>query len=149
MTEEKIKRMLDACYLAKRIRELLPPLPEGVTPAYIQYMDVMHTLKKKQKHIKVSDISDVLHLPRPGVTRTLKEMEQKGYVKKEVSKEDGRITYISITPKGEALSNKYDRDYYSRLVPYLENISNEEVNTMISVIEKLYAVMSEGSVCIE
>lgn len=36
---DKIKRMLDACYLAKRIRELLPELPEGVTPAYIQYMD--------------------------------------------------------------------------------------------------------------
>ena len=43
MNEEKIKRMLDACYLAKRTRELLPELPEGVTPAYIQYMDVIHT----------------------------------------------------------------------------------------------------------
>ena len=41
MNEEKIKRMLDACYLAKRTRELLPELPEGVTPAYIQYMDVV------------------------------------------------------------------------------------------------------------
>ena len=28
MNEEKIKRMLDACYLAKRTRELLPELPE-------------------------------------------------------------------------------------------------------------------------
>ena len=35
MTNEKIKRMLDACYLAKRIREMLPPLPEGVMPSYI------------------------------------------------------------------------------------------------------------------
>ena len=33
MNSDKIKRMLDACYLAKRIRELLPELPEGVTPA--------------------------------------------------------------------------------------------------------------------
>ena len=38
MTTEKIKRMLDACYQAKRIRELLPPLPQGVTPSYIQHM---------------------------------------------------------------------------------------------------------------
>ena len=44
VSTEKVKRMLDACYLAKRIRELLPPLPEGVTPAYIQYMDVIHSL---------------------------------------------------------------------------------------------------------
>ena len=78
MNEDKIKRMLDACYLAKRIRELLPELPEGVTPAYIQYMDVIHKLKKKSENVKVSDISDYLKLPRPGVTRTVKEMEKKG-----------------------------------------------------------------------
>lgn len=149
MTEDQIKRMLDACYMAKRVRELLPPLPEGVTPAYIQYMDVIHKVLMKKKQVKISDISDSLQIPRPGVTRTVKEMEQKGYLQKKISKEDGRITYISITSKGEELSNKYDRDYYSRLVPYLENISNEEVNTMISVIEKLYAVMSERSVRIE
>ena len=45
MTEEKIKRMLDACFLAKRIRDFLPELPDGVKPAYIQYMDTIHKLQ--------------------------------------------------------------------------------------------------------
>ena len=62
MNEDKIKRMLDACYLAKRIRELLPELPEGVTPAYIQYMDVIHKLKKKSENVSVSH-SIFLSLP--------------------------------------------------------------------------------------
>lgn len=31
MTVEKIKALLDACYQAKRARELLPALPKGVT----------------------------------------------------------------------------------------------------------------------
>ena len=52
MTTDKIKRMLDACYLAKRIRELLPELPDGVTPAYIQYMDVIHTLQNGDSDVK-------------------------------------------------------------------------------------------------
>ena len=56
MTAEKIKRMLDACYLAKRIRELLPELPEGVTPAYIQYMDVIHSQQESKERVKVSNI---------------------------------------------------------------------------------------------
>ena len=109
MNSDKIKRMLDACYLAKRIRELLPELPEGVTPAYIQYMDVIHNRQKECPDVKVSDISDALKLPRPGVTRTVKEMEKKGYLYKYASKEDGRITYIAITQKGEELSEKYDK----------------------------------------
>ena len=100
MTNEKVKRMLDACYQAKRIRELLPPLPQGVMPSYIQYMDTIQKLEKQGIQVKVSDISDVMNLPRPGVTRTVKEMEAKGYLHKFASKEDGRVTYISITDEG-------------------------------------------------
>ena len=122
MTEEKIKRMLDACFLAKRIRDFLPELPDGVKPAYIQYM---------------------------GVTRTVKEMEERCYLKKISSDEDARITYIEITVKGEELSEKYDKNYYSRLCRYLDGISEEEADCMINTIEKFYKVMSERRVDIE
>ena len=97
----------------------------------------------------MSDISATLNLPRPGVTRTVKEMEAKGYLTKSTSDEDGRITYISITPKGEALSEKYDKNYYSRLCRYLDGISEEEADCMINTIEKFYKVMSERRVDIE
>ena len=149
MNEEKIKRMLDACYLAKRIRELLPKLPEGVTPAYIQYMDVIHRLSANNGNVKISDISRVFNLPRPGVTRTVKEMEKKGYLKKYSSKEDGRIAYVAITPEGELLSDKYDKNYYNRLLLHLMDISEEEADCMINTIEKFYKVMSERRVDIE
>ena len=35
MDIELLKRMMDAFYQAKRIRDMLPPLPEGVTSSYI------------------------------------------------------------------------------------------------------------------
>ena len=64
MNSDKIKRMLDACYLAKRIRELLPELPEGVTPAYIQYMDVIHRISGRyfrgRSRLYDSDDSEIL-----------------------------------------------------------------------------------------
>ena len=50
MTIEKIKAMFDACYLAKRSRDLLPPLPNGVTPSYIHYLDVIESLEKQDTH---------------------------------------------------------------------------------------------------
>ena len=146
MKPDKIKRMLDACYLAKRIRELLP---YGVAPAYIQYIDVIHHLLETNDCVKVSDISDWLNLPRPGVTRTVKEMEAKGYLKKTTSQEDARITYITVTDKGEELSKKYDADYYSRLSGHLTDISDEEADSMIETINKFYKVMSERRVDIE
>ena len=80
MTSEIIKRMFDACYQAKRTRDMLPPLPEGVRASFIQYLDVIQSLERKGIQVKVSDLSDAMELPRPGVTRTVKEMEEKGYL---------------------------------------------------------------------
>ena len=143
MTNEKIKRMLDACYLAKRIREMLPPLPEGVMPSYIKYLEAVQTLEKNSSHVRVSDISDALDLPRPGVTRTVKEMEQKGYLRKRASPDDRRVTYISITEEGRELSRKYDENYFSELSAYLDDISEEEADCMIRTIGKFYEIMCE------
>ena len=96
MTTKKIKEMLDACYQAKRIREMLPPLPQGVMPSYIQYLDAIQKLEKKDIHVKVSDISDVMNLPRPGVTRTVKEMEKKVILARlHPRMTDASLTYLS------------------------------------------------------
>lgn len=149
MTTDKIKRMMDACYLAKRIRDMLPELPEGVAPSYISYIDTIHKLENRGGKVKISDISDTLNLPRPGVTRTVKEMEAKGYLKKIPSSEDGRITYISVTEAGEKLSEKYDKNYFGELVKYLDDISEEEADGMINTIEKLYQVMHERRIGLE
>ena len=58
MTIELIKRMMDTCYLAKRARDMLPPLPDGVMPSYIQYLDAIQKLEAKGLRVKVSDLSD-------------------------------------------------------------------------------------------
>ena len=101
MTNEKVKRMFDACYQAKRIREMLPPLPQGIMPSYIQYMDLIQSMERQGIPVKISDISEQMNLPRPGVTRTVKEMEKKGYLTKKPSEEDARIMYLSITGEGK------------------------------------------------
>lgn len=74
MKTESVKALLDACYQAKRIRELLPALPDGVSPSLIQYLDVIEHLQRRNVCVKISDISDALNIPRPGVTRTVKDM---------------------------------------------------------------------------
>ena len=143
MTNKKIKEMLDACYQAKRIREMLPPLPEGVMPSYIQYLDAIQKLEKKDIHVKVSDISDVMNLPRPGVTRTVKEMEKKGYLSKIASPDDGRVTYISITEEGWKLFRKYDENYFGELSADLSDISEEDADCMLRTIATFYQIMCE------
>ena len=149
MTIEQIKKMMDACYLAKRVREMLPKLPQGVAPSYIQYLDVIQKLERQKGDVKVSDISDVLELPRPGVTRTVKEMEDGGYLKKTASDRDGRITYLSITEAGRALSQTYNDQFFSQLAPLLADIPEEDAQCTIRTIETLHQIMSERRITLE
>lgn len=143
MTVELIKQMMDACYLAKRARDLLPALPEGVQPSYIRFLDTLQKLEARGGAVRVSDLSDALGLPRPGVTRTVKEMEAKGYLRKQVSARDGRVTYLSLTEAGRQLSRKYDADFFRELAPRMECIAEEDAKCMIATIETFYKIMSE------
>ena len=145
VTTDKIKEMMDACYMAKRVRDLLPELPKGVAPSYIHYLDIIQKLESRNVKVKVSDISDALNLPRPGVTRAVKDMEMKGYLRKFSSDEDGRITYITLTEKGQRLSEKY----YGTLTQYLDCISDEDADCAIQTIQKLYEIMQERRINLE
>lgn len=149
MTIQNIKDLLDACYQGKRVRELLPPLPRGGRPSYVQYLDVIETLESHGVRVKVSDISDTLHLPRPGVTRTVKEMEDKGYLRKIASEEDGRVTYLAITDSGKRLSQIHNAQFFAQLAPLLADISDEDAACTVRTIQKLYDVMSERSDSLE
>ena len=149
MDIQTIKAMFDACYQAKRIRDLLPALPKGVTPSYIHYLDTIESLEARGAQVKVSDISDALQIPRPGVTRTVKEMEAKGYLCKRTSETDGRIAYISLTEAGKRLSETYNTQYFSLLAPLLEGIPEEDVRCTIQTIARFYRVMTEGRVSVE
>lgn len=149
MTTRNIKHLLDAFYQAKRVRELMPALPEGVTPAFIHYLDTIAALQQQGVRVKVSDISDALHIPRPGVTRTVKDMVDGGYLEKAASEEDGRVTYLTITEKGRMLSQVFDSAFFAQLTPLLADVSDEDAATTIRTIEKVYQVMSERRIHVE
>lgn len=141
MTRDKVKEVMDACYLAKRVRDLLPTLPNGVTSSYIHYLDTIRKLELKTDSVRVSDISDELGLPKPGVTKTIKDMEKLGLVEKQADKTDGRVVFLKITAAGKALLDEYVDELFGELGRELDDVSDEDADAMIETVEKLYRVM--------
>ena len=77
------------------------------------------------------------------MTRTVKEMEAQGYLQKQVSAEDGRVTYLQLTAAGEQLSREYDADYFRALAPALDGISDADAVCTVRTLEAFYQVMYE------
>ena len=142
MTKDTIKEVMDAGYQAIRIRDRLPALPGGVTSSHIHYLDTLSKLEKTEGKVKVSDISENLGLPRPSVTKTVKDMEKLGFVEKETTETDGRFVYIKTTRTGRDLVDKYVDEYFGNLSEDLGGITDEDADKMIEVVEKFYIVMS-------
>ncbi len=90
----------------------------------------------------VSQIAADRRLAVPTVTIAVRKMEQKGYVSKVPSTEDGRRTYIRLTSLGERL-DKAHTTFHQRMV---RNISKQfkpsEKAVLLSTIRKLSTFFS-------
>lgn len=144
MTTESIKRVLDAFHLAKLASQAMPLLPEGVTPSYIRFLDIIGKLKREKGRVRVSDLSEALSVQKPGVTRTINEMTKKGYLEKIQSESDGRVIFLDITREGEKLSKRYNEEVFTPLLESLSSVSESDVEILINTIQKFYDAMYTG-----
>ena len=141
LNEREIKRMMDAMYLAKRIWELQPELPDGISSADMHVLDAVEQLSAMQKAVYVSDIAAALRLPRPGVTRSVKALTERGYFEKETDDKDRRYVAVRLSEAGQRFYEAHDRDYFAGLKAKLGGIDASEAETMIACIEKVYALL--------
>ena len=76
--------------------------PLGLT--YTQYIVFMVLWEKES--VNVGQLGSILHLDAGTLTPLLKTLEKEGYVTRERSTEDERVTLITITEKGNDLKEK-------------------------------------------
>lgn len=58
--------------------------------------------------VKVSWLVKKSHVPAPAVSRTLRTLEQKGFIERTVDKEDRRNTFVSLTEVGFSINREID-----------------------------------------
>lgn len=146
MKRENVQKMLDSFYEAGRVLDYLPPLPEGVNVSYIHILDSIQKLSLKNEFVRVSDVSKDRNLPLSGITRTVKEMEKKGYIKKVTSNEDARVVNLSLTEKGMELYTVFVKIHQTELAKILKDVSEEKLLITIETIYKVSEIMKNNKI---
>ena len=77
--------------------DLVPDITklEGMTMAAIKHCS------GEKEELTVSELTAKLKAKGPAVSRTLKTLEDKGYIERDVNKADRRNTYVKLTASGE------------------------------------------------
>lgn len=87
--------------------------------------------------ISVKELAEILHVDKSGISRSVEELVQKGFVERTPSKEDRRFVTLSLLPKGQERFEKIENDMYVKFKEVFEQIPFEKQKQVIEAL-KLY-----------
>lgn len=98
----------------------------GITPAQLSALSVLYFLGP----LTISKLAEAEGVRMPTTSRLVKDMVRAGLVMRERAENDGRSSFISITPKGKAL---FERGRIARLMAItgaFRNLTEENLEIM-------------------
>ena len=91
---------------ARKVTGKYTPYFKEIGITYTQYIVFMVLWASEEERVTVGEICEKLYLDSGTITPLLKKMEDKGWIKRERSKDDERIVLISLTKEGWKLRDK-------------------------------------------
>ena len=112
---------------------------------YIPYNEftVLRALED-ERTLRVSDVARRLNATNSYVTLTSEKLVQKGYIIRERTNADRRTVYLTLTEEGINLVKKMDEIVYDYYDKTFGDISNEEMITVMNILEKFKPIEREG-----
>ncbi|CQR48279.1 HTH-type transcriptional regulator MhqR [Paraliobacillus sp. PM-2] len=90
-----------------------------------------------QGNQSLQKIGDKILLASGSITYVVNKLESKGYINRIPDESDRRITYASITEKGEALLNDIFPAHWKQIETIMNGLTEEEKLQAIQLLKKL------------
>lgn len=87
--------------------------------------------------ISVKELADILHVDKSGVSRSVEELVQTGFVERRPSKDDRRFVTLNLLPKGQERFEIIEHDMYLKFKDVFEQIAPDKQEQVIEAL-KLY-----------
>ena len=76
----------------------------------------------------------------PAVSRTLRGLEEKGYVERSVDKKDRRNTYISLTEKGWKKGEEVRDRMQDFGCSVMSQLKEEDIDQLVAYLDRIYEI---------
>ncbi len=85
-------------------------------------------------------LTEVMTLSYSTLSLQVKSLEEKGFVAKEKSFEDGRVTFIILTEKGNEVYDIFNKYNHAIIIERLSHKSSNEINDLVNVFNSLFKI---------
>lgn len=112
---------------------------ETLTPSELHLVECIGQKEKTTS----KDIGEALNITKGAVSQQLKKLIESHAVIKVPSKEDGRVSYLELTKKGEAFYKEHEKTKISFESSLNQNLSNQEMSGFLKGIQLLNGSLQE------
>lgn len=141
MDEKMFDELMDSIQVAKEITHVFPNLPEGIK---LSYLYVLYAISKLGENVRITDISKEMLISSPNITALVNEIEEKGFVMRERSQTDKRVSYITSTKEGKELLDKYYLQYKKEVANSID-IPEKQLMSTIETLNQLEKYFVDAS----
>ena len=150
MSQEKGARLLYSCL---NMRRQLNKLISDGNLSYGEYLvlrnlwlsnkDLASSNYGNEGYIKAADLSDILELSRPSITRILNNLESRGFITRNIDKRDRRSINIELTEAGIEAIEKANRRILNIAERLVVSLGDSDTDKLIELIDKLTEIYKE------
>lgn len=141
--DDLFTRFFSALYQFHKLHmgDLVPDITklEGMTMSAIKHCSG----EKGKEELTVSELTAKLKAKGPAVSRTLKTLEDKGYIERDVNKADRRNTYVKLTISGKQKVEECEQIMSSFAHAVISKIDRGDMEQMIECLNELYEASRE------
>ena len=111
--------------------------PYGISSIQaIILLDIYHN----QNEVKITDICKRLHKSTNSISPLINRLVEKGYLVKEQSKDDKRVTYVKLTNKTKEITDSISVDVSDYTWPLFESLTSEQFDYIYNALRFLLEV---------
>lgn len=103
---------------------------------------VMSTIMDKTENVQItiSELAFRVKMLPSAISRTLKGLEERGYVERNVDKNDRRNTYVELTAEGERVTEEARQIMADFGKSVMEQVDEEDMKRLVSYLDNIYHI---------
>ncbi len=109
----------------------------------LQTIDALEKDPATEGKLRVSDLVRAMEIPAPLVSRTLKSMEEKGWIWRETDRNDRRSTLVLSTAEGREKKDEVCRRSQKLMDMVGERFGREKMATLEALFEEMLDVTAD------